>query len=170
AWMSNINSDESAIKTVVSSDDDLILALKELVSLDNKSESKRASYSLFTSYDSLKEQIRRIEQRKQSAVLHLEEELKAQQEFVDNCAQIGQNMTAILYSNSPTSELILAPIPLSDLQISLRRKTNRIKPKLGQIAKEIINDEQTKKHKEMFKLFHTDPARFRQKYIAGSIG
>ncbi|CAG8575574.1 135_t:CDS:10 [Ambispora gerdemannii] len=160
-WMSTLNSDESAIKTVVASDDDLLLTLKDLVSLD-KSESKRASYSLFTSYDSLKEEIRHIEQRKQSAVLHLEEELRAQQDFVDNCAQISQNMTAILYNNSPTSELILAPIALSDLQISLRRKTNRIQPRLGQIAKEITNNEQIKKRKEMFKLFYTDPARFRQ--------
>ncbi|KAG9291112.1 hypothetical protein G9A89_012984 [Geosiphon pyriformis] len=156
--------------SVVSSHDHLLLSMKNLMFLDGTNEKfsndpSEGSYSFFTSYQSLKEKISQIQECKGNVSHNLEEELKELQEFVEICSRFEQTMIETLYSNSLTSELLLTPISLSDLQLTLRAKTNRLQPKLSQIAKELMATDQIRKRKELFHLFHTDPEQFQNRFF-----
>ncbi|CAI2188347.1 4944_t:CDS:10 [Funneliformis geosporum] len=113
----------------------------------------------FTTYESLKERFVEIENIRKSSLNKIEQEWESQQELLKSCVEIEKFLTSLLYKDSKTSELLLTPQELSDLQISLRIKINRLQPKLNQIAKELDLPDHLESRKKSFIRFFTDLSR-----------
>ncbi|GBB99436.1 hypothetical protein RclHR1_03520016 [Rhizophagus clarus] len=138
-------------KTMIESRDDFLLSLKKLVDLDFPTYSKEDKSLLpFTTYDSLREKLKEVVDARNTSLDHVEQEWKAQKEFLESCEEIEKSLTSLLYKNSKTSELLITPQELSDLQFLLRAKTNHMQPRINQISKNINLPEHLESEKERF--------------------
>ncbi|CAG8551151.1 1206_t:CDS:10 [Acaulospora colombiana] len=102
-------------RTVVESADNMILSMRGLMNLDilrastSKNFSRGRRSSTFVTYESVKEKLILLEQARTNARDKMEEELRAQQEFIKSSEEVESTLDSILYKDSFTSELILTP-------------------------------------------------------------
>ncbi|CAG8438813.1 8337_t:CDS:10 [Funneliformis caledonium] len=152
--------EQSINKTVIESHDDFLLSLKNLLNLDLfTGHAKEEKLLPFTTYESLKERFVEIENMRKTSLDKIEQEWESQQELLKSCVEIEKFLKSLLYKDSKTSELLLTPQELSDLQISLRIKINRLQPKLNQITKELDLPDHLESKKKSFIRFFTDLSR-----------
>ncbi|RIA88293.1 hypothetical protein C1645_775256 [Glomus cerebriforme] len=128
--------EQISCKTVVESHDEFLLSLKKLLNLDFLTSYSKEEKSLpFTTYDSLKERFSEVKKSRDTSFDCVEQEWKSQEEFLKSCEEIEKFLVSLLYKDSKTSELLMTPQELSDLQFSLRAKTNHMQPRINQITK-----------------------------------
>ncbi|PKC12053.1 hypothetical protein RhiirA5_465232 [Rhizophagus irregularis] len=144
-------------KTMVESRDDFLLSLKKMLNLDLSTSYSKEDKSLpFTTYDSLRERLKEVENARNTSFDRFEQEWKAQQKFLESCGEIENFLTSLLYKDSKTSEFLITPQELSDLQFLLRAKANNMQPRINHASKNLNLPEHLESEKERFIRFFAE--------------